>query len=91
MSSPIDLIIEMITLVLRNTINTLLNILGLLGEFLASLGFVSKFGPFPFLVSVLVLGVILFFLGKFFIGSLKTIVLLFIAGFVILSILFMLA
>lgn len=91
MSSPIDLIIEMITIVITNTIKTLVNILGLLGEFMASLGFVSKFGPFPFLVSIIVLGVVLLFIGKFFLGSLKTIILLFICGFVILSVIFMLA
>lgn len=91
MSSPIDLIIEMILLIINNTINTLLNIIGLFGEFLNSMGIVSGFGPFPFLLSVLILGVVLFFLGKFFIRSLKTIVLLFIAGFVILGIIFALA
>lgn len=91
MSSPIGLIIEMILLILKNTINTLVSILGILGEFLSSLGFVSGFGPLPFFISILLLGAVLFFLGKFFIGSIKTIVLLFIAGFVVLSIIFILA
>ncbi len=88
MSSPIDLILEMISLVIENVINTLVNIFGLFGEFLHSLGFVSGSGPLPFLISVLILGVVLFFLGKFFIRSLKTVFFLFIVGIVILAILF---
>ena len=91
MSSPIGLIIEMIVLILKNTISTLVNILGILGEFISSLGSVSSFGPLPFLISILLLGAVLLFLGKFFIGSIKTIILLFIAGFVILSVVFILA
>ncbi|MEE9323158.1 MAG: hypothetical protein V3U72_01310 [Candidatus Aenigmarchaeota archaeon] len=91
MSSPIGMILEMISIVIRNTINTLVSVLGVLGEFLASLGFASRFGPLPFLIAVFLLVGVLFFLGKFFISSLKTIVILFIAGFVILGIIFMLA
>jgi hypothetical protein len=88
MSSPLGLILEMISLVISNTINTLVNILELFTDLLHSLGFVSGSGPLAFLIAVLILGVLLFFLAKFFIGSLKTVALLFIAGLVILGILF---
>ncbi len=91
MSSPIGQILEMISLVITNTMNTLISILGMFGELLKSLGFAGSFGPAPFLLSVVILGVVLVLLGKFFISSLKTVVLLFVAGFVILGLIFALA
>ena len=91
MSSPVGLIIEMITLIIQNTVNTLITVISLFSQFLGSLGFASSFGPLPFIISVLILGAVLFFLGKFVAGSLKTIILLFIAGFVILLMVFSLA
>ena len=88
MDSPLGLIIEMISLIINNTISTLITIVNLFVEFLSSLGFVSSQGLLPFIVSVVILAGVLFFLGKFFIGSMKTIILLFIAGFVILMVIF---
>ena len=88
MSSVIELTLEMITLLLRNTINTLLNILEILRELFAALGVIGGSGLFPFIVSVLFLGGVLFFLGRFFFNSMKTILILFVVGFVILFILF---
>ncbi len=84
MESPIGLILEMLSLVIRNTLSTLISIFELLRELVHSLGFVGDFGALPFIISVIILGGVLFFAGKFFISSLKTIIMLFLAGFLIL-------
>ena len=91
MSSPIGLILEIIVFLIGSTLGTLFDVMRLSGELLLSLINVSGFGTMALILSVLILTGVLFFLWKFFIGSLKTIILLFAAGCVILTIVFMLA
>lgn len=91
MESPIDLILGIISYLIKSSIETLANVLKFLGDLLQSLGFVSGSGLLVFLISVLILSVVLILVWKFVIGSLKIILLLFLAGLVILGILFVLA
>lgn len=91
MDSPIGLILGIIKYIIEDAIETLLRVFKFLGDLLQSLGFVSGFGLLAFLISVLILGIVLMLVWKFIIGSLKTILLLFVAGLIILGIVFMLA
>ncbi|MCK5023814.1 MAG: hypothetical protein KAS04_06565 [Candidatus Aenigmarchaeota archaeon] len=87
-SSVLGLTFDLVLLLFRNTLQTLVNTLEILKDLFSALGVVGSSGLFPFIVAVLFLGGVLFFFGKFFISSVKNIVLLFIAGFVIILILF---
>jgi len=91
MSSAIDLIIEMITLVIQNTLGTLFSVFDVVRELFGTLAGVSAYGPLPFIVSILILGGVLFFVGKFFFSSLKMLILLFVIGLVVLGMIFMFA
>ena len=84
MDAPLAILFEMIRLVFSNTVGTLLNLVSLFGNLLGSLGAISAFGALGFLVAALVFGLVIFFLGRFFLGSWKLLAVLFIAGMVIL-------
>jgi hypothetical protein len=79
MDAPLAIIFEMIKTVLTNIIGTTGSLLNLFGDLSLSLGAIAGMGTTGFLVAVLVLGIVLFFLGKFLLKSWKTIILLFIA------------
>ncbi|NIO22796.1 MAG: hypothetical protein GTN38_02085 [Candidatus Aenigmarchaeota archaeon] len=84
MESPISIIIEMIITVIANGINTLLELFGLLLNLIGSLGFVSRVGGFPlFIVSVVIICLVVYFLGKFFFKVGKQIIILLIVGVVL--------
>ena len=84
MAAPLEIILEMIRLVFGNTISTLWALSGLLGDLTGSLGLISGFGPLGFVVAAVVLGLALFFVGKFLLSSWKMLAVLFIAGLIIL-------
>jgi hypothetical protein len=74
---PLFVILDMIQLVIGNAITTLLDLLGMAGRLLSSLLLVSAVGgPLGIVIAVITLGVVGFFLVKFFMGSMKTIIVL---------------
>ena len=77
-------ILDMITLLLENTIGTFMSMLGLSGDLLSSLSAMTSAGGFLGLVlAFVVLLVAGFFLVKLFFGSAKTIALLIFIGVLI--------
>jgi len=68
------------------TITTLFSLFGDLGE---SLGFISGFGLTGFIVAAIALVVVLFFLFKFVLKSMKMVIVLFIIGIILFALLFM--
>lgn len=81
---PIFVILEMIQLVIANAINTLIDLFGMAGRLLASLLLVSAVGgTLGIVLAAIILGIVGFFLVKFFTGSIKTVILLLFAVFLI--------
>ncbi len=82
----IYVILEMISLMIENSIGTLLSLLGLSGDLMTSLSFVSQnggmFGLFVVFGLIFIIG---FFLLKFFMGSVKTVFMLIFAGVLIVA------
>ena len=77
---PLFVILEMIQLVLGNAVSTLVDLFGIAARLLGSLLLVSAAGgTLGFVLAVIVLAIAGFFLAKFFIGSVKTIILLAVA------------
>ena len=66
--APLDIILDMISLLLQNTLNTLSSIFGLLMQLLGSLSAVSGTGTLGIFLAFAVLAVVGIFLAKFFIG-----------------------
>jgi hypothetical protein len=86
---PVFVILDMIALVIRNTLNTIFSLFGLSGDLLSSLSLVSAAGGGLGLIIVLViLAAVGFFIVKFLFGSMKTVSLLILAGLAILAFLF---
>jgi len=83
--SPLLIILNMIILVITNTIGTVVKLFAYFFDLLKSLGFVSTIGgPFVFLLSVVIIGLVGFFLLKFIFGAGKGIILLIIVGIILL-------
>lgn len=81
---PLFVILEMIQLVLANAITTLMDLFGLAGRLLGSLLLVSAVGgTLGMVLAVITIGIVGFFLVKFFMGSMKTIIVLIFAVFLI--------
>ena len=77
MESPIVIILQMIWLVIENTIGTVLALFGHFYSLTQSLGFVSLMGGAGgFFLSVVVLALAVFFLGKFVLKAGKGIMVL---------------
>ncbi|MCK4714722.1 MAG: hypothetical protein KAT35_04050 [Candidatus Aenigmarchaeota archaeon] len=80
-NSPIGVIFDMVVLVLKNTIGTLLSIFGLFGDLVGMMfGISGAGGTLGIVLFFGVLGMIGFFVLKLFVGAMKTIGLLIIAG-----------
>ncbi len=83
---PLFIILEMIQLLLENVLGTMLSLFGLLGELLGSLLVVIGVGgTLGLFLAVAILAVVGFFMAKFFFGSMKTVALLVMAGFLIIA------
>jgi hypothetical protein len=82
MDAPLAIILEMVKTVLSNTMGTLVSLFQLFGGLAQSLAFIGGMGPLGFAMAALVLGAVLFFLGRFFLRSWKLMALLFMAGLV---------
>ena len=90
MASAIELILQMLTTLIGNTISTLLSLLGTSSELGGELGRVGGSGLGGFIVAAAVFLAVLFLLGKFIISSGKLLAVLFGIGIIILFLLFML-
>lgn len=86
--SPLAVIFEMVVTVLQNSISTLQSLFGMSGDLFSSVGFMGSINPLGMVMGVVILAVVLFFLGKFFLKSMKFIIMLFIIGIILLFILF---
>ncbi len=82
MDAPLAIILEMVKVVLSNTLGTLFSLFQLFGNLSQSLAFIGGMGPLGLAVAALVLGLVLFFLGKFLLRSWKLIAILFAIGLV---------
>ena len=80
MDAPLEIILRMVETVLSNTLGTLSALFRLFRDLTLSLGAVAGMGTTGFLVAAIVLGLVLFFLGKFLLKSWKTIILMFVVG-----------
>jgi hypothetical protein len=86
--SPLLVIIEMINVLIENTLGTMLRMLGLSGDLANSLFSLSSGGGgLAVALAFLILGAVIFFIAKFFFGSLKTVVKLIVVGLVIVAVL----
>lgn len=82
--SPLVIIIEMIRILIVNAIKTINALIGMFLELLGSLGFVSAIGGLGvFILSVIIIALVVFFLGKFVFNAGKGVILLFIAGIIV--------
>ncbi|MBN1896868.1 MAG: hypothetical protein JW789_04055 [Candidatus Aenigmarchaeota archaeon] len=85
-ASPIGIVLDMVILVIDNTIGTVLSIFGLFGDLLASMmGVSSTGGTLGIVLFFVVLGLVGFFVFKLFVGALKTIGMLVVAVLAILA------
>ena len=84
--SPLLIIFEMIRFLIESSVNALRTILGLFLDLVGSLGFLSAIGGVGVLVlSVIIIAVVVFFLGKFVAKSWKGIAVLGLAGAAIIA------
>ena len=79
----------MVDLLIGNTVETLMAIGELFAQLVNQLGFVSvTAGTGGLVVSVAILAVVMLFIGKFVMSSAKTLIILFIIGFIVLFLMF---
>ncbi len=82
---PIFVILDMISLLIENTVGTMMSLLGLSGDLMGSLSLVmSSGGLLGMVVAFAVLLLVGFFLLKIFFGSVKTVAMLALAGVLLL-------
>jgi len=86
--SPLAVIFEMVIAVLQNSVSTLYSLFGMSGELFRSVGFMGSINPLGLVLGAIVLVLVLFFLGKFVLKSIKFIIILFIIGLILLFVLF---
>jgi hypothetical protein len=89
--SPIATILEMIIVVIVSIAQTLGALFGLFVQLLGDLEFVSSLGLMGLIMSVVIVSVVVYFLGKFVLKSGKVLLPLFIVGVIILWILILAA
>jgi len=86
--SPVSIILQMVNFLIETTIRTFQGIFSLFGNLLESLGVVSEVGgPLGFGVSVVVIGVVGFFIAKILFGAGKKLILLVLIGIILVYIL----
>jgi hypothetical protein len=84
-TAPLFTVLEMIWLVVRNTMETTFSLLVLFSRLIGELGFVSDVGGSGgFLLSLIIIAAVGFGISKFVFGAEKTVVLLVIVGLIIL-------
>ncbi len=86
---PIFVMLDMISLILENTIGTILSLMGLGGNLIESLsGVLGVGGGLGLIIVIVILAAVGFFVVKFIFGSMKTIAMLMLGGLAILAFLF---
>ncbi len=84
LESPLIIIIEMIKFLIGSGIKAINTLLGMFLNLLGSLGFISAIGGIGVLIlSVIIIAVVVFFLGKFVFSAGKGVIFLFIAGIIV--------
>ncbi len=84
--SAMGTIFEMVQLLISNTVGTLMELGGLFSQLVNQLGVVSiTAGTGGLIVSLAVLAVVMFLIGKFVISSAKALIVLFILGLLVLA------
>jgi hypothetical protein len=82
---PVFIILRMIAYLIQSAMDTLLGILRLLWELISSLALVSAVGgTLGVLLAVVIFAVVGFLIARFFLGSMKSIIVLLGAGLLIL-------
>ena len=82
--SPVSIILQMILLLIKSTLDTLLGIVSLFGKLPASLGPISQaLGPAGLGISVLIIGLVGFFTAKFFFRDAKKLIALIVIAFIL--------
>jgi hypothetical protein len=90
-SSPLAIVFEMVALIIAGTVGTIAGLLGKFFELLASLEYISAFGALGLVVALAVMGLVTFFLLKYFATSGKMLIPVFIIGAIVLWILILVA
>lgn len=86
--SPLSIIANMVAMLVNNTIDTLMAIINMFGDLLASLGFVSEVGgPLGFVVSIIIIAVVGYFVARIVIGSGKKLIIMLIIAIVLIYVL----
>ncbi len=86
--APLTVIFEMVVMVFQNAVSTIFGLFGMMGNLSQSLSFISGTGSLGLILAVVVMAVVLFFVGKFVLKSGKLIIILFIIGLVMLTLMF---
>ena len=83
--APLNILFEMIVLVMSNVIGTMLKLLGMFGQLVGSLlQVIGVGGGLGLVIGLVILGLVVYFLAKFFFGSMKTVIILAAAGVIVL-------
>jgi hypothetical protein len=86
---PVYVILDMITLIVKNTTATIMSLVGLSGSLIDSLSLVLGVGGgLGLAIVIAILALVGFFVVKFLFRSMKTIAMLMLAGLAILAFLF---
>jgi hypothetical protein len=83
------ILFEMAALIIQNTASTLVSLLVLFGQFMASLGIVMGSGFGGFVLGLMILGIVCFLLAKFVFSSGRTILVMLVAGIVLLFLIYL--
>ncbi len=89
--SPLTIILEMIVLVLAGAVNTFGAVGEKFGELLASLEFISGFGALGLFLAIVIMGLVVFLMIKFFAKTGWMLIPFFIVGVILLWILILAA
>jgi len=83
-------LLDMILLIFSNTLKTVIDLIGLFGEFVGELVTTSVLGGFwGLLIAVIIIVIVVVLLGKFIFGAGKTIIVVSIIGLIILYLILM--
>lgn len=89
MAEPVAWILyEMVALVIENTVGTLISLMRLFVLFTTSLGYVMGSGLGGFVLGFVILGIVIFLLGKFVFSSGKTVLIMIALGVLLLFLIY---
>jgi len=86
--SPLGIVLQMVAVLVDSIVDTFEKIILLFTKLLVTLGFVSEIGgPIAFVISVVILGLVGFFLARLFFGEGKKLLILIPLGMILLYLL----